>query len=547
VRYFFLANQIVLLSGSISSGKSTLSGLLNTQFGFHVLKTNKVIQSLAVQRLGAEIQSERRAMQKFGESLDKDTKGKWVRDALARLIHDLGPAGTDALVVVDAVRILDQIRAIRQAYSFSVVHVHLKAPDDVLEARYKDRRGTGFKELGSFSEAEKNKTEARVKDLEDAADFVIDTSRSLAQAVLVRAATHLGLYARSYDRRVDVVVGGQFGSEGKGHITSYLAHEYAVLVRVGGPNAGHKVFQEPNPYTHHQLPSGTSRNSAAKLILAPGCVLNAEKLMEEIAKYGVTAQRLSIDPQAMIISKNDIRGEAGLVKRIGSTGQGVGFASARRIKDRGGKVTLAKNVPELMPFIRESWMLLEEAYRKNQNVLVEGTQGAGLSLYHGIYPHVTSRDTSVAGCLSEAGIAPSRLRKVVMVIRTYPIRVESPKKSTSGQMDLEVDWETISRRSRIPLDQLKTTEKTTTTARKRRVGEFDWAWLRHSAALNGPTDLALTFVDYLNKKNEKARRYDQLDSATKEFIFEVERVGAAPVSLISTRFDFRSIIDRRAW
>jgi adenylosuccinate synthase len=200
-----------------------------------------------------------------------------------------------------------------------------------------------------------------------------------------------------------------------------------------------------------------------------------------------------------------------------------------------------------MPFVRDSWTILEEAYRKNESVLVEGTQGAGLSLYHGTYPHVTSRDTSVAGCLSEARIPPSRVRKVVMVIRTYPIRVESPKKATSGPMDLEIDWETISSRSRIPLDQLKTTEKTTTTARKRRVGEFDWALLRHAAALNGPTDLALTFVDYLNRKNEKARRYDQLDSDTKEFIVEVERVGAAPVSLISTRFDFRSIIDRRAW
>jgi adenylosuccinate synthase len=542
-----LPKQIVLLSGSISTGKSTLSGLLQTQFGFHALKTNKVIRDLAVQRLGEEIESERRAMQKFGESLDKDTKGRWVRDALVRLIRDLGSVGNDALIVVDAVRIRDQISAIRKAYTFSVVHVHLKAPDDVLEARYRKRPVSGFKELSSFTEAKRNKTEAGVKELEDAADFVIDTSRSLAQAVLVRAATHLGLYARAYDKKVDVVVGGQFGSEGKGHVTSYIAREYAVLVRVGGPNAGHKVFQEPHPYTHHQLPSGTSRNQEAKLILAPGCVLNSEKLMEEISKYSVTAERLSIDPQAMIISKNDIRSEAGLVKRIGSTGQGVGFASARRIKDRGGKVSLAKDIPELMPFIRESWTVLEEAYRKNQNVLVEGTQGAGLSLYHGIYPHVTSRDTSVAGCLSEAGIPPSRLRKVVMVVRTYPIRVESPEKSSSGQMDLEIDWETISRRSGIPLDQLKTTEKTTTTARKRRVGEFDWAWLRHSAALNGPTDLALTFVDYLNRKNEKARRYDQLDSATKEFIFEVERVGAAPVSLISTRFDYRSIIDRRAW
>jgi hypothetical protein len=132
-----------------------------------------------------------------------------------------------------------------------------------------------------------------------------------------------------------------------------------------------------------------------------------------------------------------------------STGQGVGFASARRIRERGGKVILAKDVSGLKPFVRETWSLLEEAYRKNQNVLVEGTQGAALSPYHASYPHVTSRDTSVAGCLSEAGIPSSRVRKIVMVIRTYPIRVESPKKATSGPMDLEIDWETIAQRSRI--------------------------------------------------------------------------------------------------
>lgn len=110
-----LPKQIVLLSGSISSGKTALSARLNEQFGFHVLKTKVVIQSLARQKLGKEIESERRAMQKFGESLDKDTRGRWVRDALSRLIRDLGTAGPEAMIVVDAVRILEQIRAIRQA------------------------------------------------------------------------------------------------------------------------------------------------------------------------------------------------------------------------------------------------------------------------------------------------------------------------------------------------------------------------------------------------------------------------------------------------
>jgi adenylosuccinate synthase len=539
--------QIVLLSGSICSGKTALSVLLKEQFGFHILKTKEVIRIVAPHKLGGDIASSRRSMQKLGEDLDKRTRGRWVRDALARRINDLGLASSEARLVVDSVRILDQIRAIRQAYSFSVVHIHLTAPPEVLEERYKRRISADSGELASFAETQKDKTEAGVKTLEDPADFVIDTGRSLQQAVLVRAATHLGLFSRAYDRRVDVVVGGQYGSEGKGHITSYLSRDYAVLVRVGGPNAGHKVFQEPNPYTHHQLPSGTSRNPTARLVLAPGCVLNVTKLMGEIAKYGVDSERLSIDPQAMIISSADIKREAALVKRIGSTGQGVGFATSRRIRDRGGKVILARDVKDLRPFVRETWMLLEETFRAGQNILVEGTQGAGLSLYHGSYPHVTSRDTSVAGCLSEAGISPSRLRKVVMVIRAYPIRVESPKKATSGPMDLEIDWPVISARSHIPLSQLEDTERTTTTDRRRRVGEFDWALLRRAAALNGPTDLALTFVDYLNGQNKKARRYEQLDLSTKQFIEEVERVAAARVSLISTRFEFRSIIDRRAW
>ena len=161
-----MPKQIVLLSGSISSGKTSLATLLNEQFGFHVLKTKVVIQSLARQKSGKEIEAERRTMQKFGETLDRETNGRWVRDALNRFLRDLGSAASEALVVIDAVRILEQIRAIRQAYSFSVVHVHLKAPKEILAARYKEREVEGFQELGSFSEAERNRTEARVKRLD---------------------------------------------------------------------------------------------------------------------------------------------------------------------------------------------------------------------------------------------------------------------------------------------------------------------------------------------------------------------------------------------
>ena len=108
-------------------------------------------------------------------------------------------------------------------------------------ARYK-HRVSDMQELRSFKDVAENRTEAAVDELEKSADVVIDTRACTPEDVLVKAATHLGLFAREYSRLVDVIVGGQFGSEGKGHIASYLSREYAVLVRVGGPNAGHKVF-----------------------------------------------------------------------------------------------------------------------------------------------------------------------------------------------------------------------------------------------------------------------------------------------------------------
>ena len=165
----------------------------------------------------------------------------------------------------------------------------------------------------------------------------------------------------------------------------------------------------------------------------------------------------------------------------------------------------------------------------------------------GRYPFVTSRDTTVSGCLAEAGIAPSRVRRTLLVCRTYPIRVESPAAGDSGPMENEITLKEVSRRSRIPLAELRKTERTSTTKRRRRIAEFDWSLLRQSVSLNGPTDIALTFADYLGIENRGARRFEQLSDDTIQFIEEVERVAVAPVSLIATRFNVRSIIDRRKW
>ncbi|MBO6636321.1 MAG: adenylosuccinate synthetase [Parvibaculum sp.] len=199
---------------------------------------------------------------------------------------------------------------------------------------------------------------------------------------------------------------------------------------------------------------------------------------------------------------------------------------------------------------------MEEAYRRGDSILLEGTQGSGLSLFHGLYPHVTSRDTNVAGCLAEAGISPSRVRKILMVVRYTPIRVaNSVNGNTSGLLKHEVTFEEVADQAGIDANEVKESEKTSTTRRDRRVGWFEWEQFRKACALNAPTDIVLTFADYISAENRSARRFDQLPGKTIKFIEELETVAQAPVSLVnirfpreaSERFDLRTLIDRRNW
>ena len=111
----------------------------------------------------------------------------------------------------------------------------------------------------------------------------------------------------------------------------------------------------------------------------------------------------------------------------------------------------------------------------------------------------------------------------------------------------EVEMGEIHRRSGICLEELEMTERTTTTGRSRRIAEFDWLQFRNSVQLNGSTDIALTFVDYFDVANRKAFRFEQLSENTISFVEEVERISGRPVSLISTDFNWRNVIDRRAW
>ena len=251
------------------------------------------------------------------------------------------------------------------------------------------------------------------------------------------------------------------------------------------------MFREPAPYVHHHLPSGTQTTNA-QLLIGPGSVLRVQSLLKEIEDCKLERGRLTIDRAAMVISDEDIGREEGLVRSIGSTGQGVGAATARRIMGRGEGLRLAKDTPELEPYLGSAYEVLQRAFSGGERALLEGTQGTGLSLFHGPYPHVTSRDTTVMGCLSEAGIPSSRVRRIVMVCRTYPIRVESPSSGSSGPLH-EITYAELSRSSGIPEAELRGAERTSTTHKQRRIGEFEWDLLQRAAGLNSPTDLGSPF------------------------------------------------------
>jgi adenylosuccinate synthase len=544
--------QIVLLSGRIRAGKSTLAEALRNRYGARLIKTRELISA----RIPDAVT--RGSLQEAGDQLDIETDGKWVSEELLKETHKSG--GDQQLFIVDAIRKKSQIDHIRRAYGRAVVHVHLTAPEGTLDERLKGGNAK-FADVATYGEAQQNPTEAHVDDLTTVADIVVDTRANRPEDVFVRVAGQLGFLYVAPSTYVDVLIGGQYGSEGKGHIAWHLAQDYDYLMRVGGPNAGHKVPSntdipgaEQAPATYHLLPSGSGINSHAKLVLGPGTVVALSTLREEIAALRLDdAGRLIIDEQVMIIEDSDVEFEMQTLKNtIASTAQGVGYASARRLMRHAlGDVRLARDIEELRPYLAKTADVLDNAFsaRSGARLFLEGTQGAGLSLFQGYYPHVTSRDTNVGGLLAEGGIAAARVRRVIMVVRSYPIRVQDPDTAgmTSGFMSNPLTWEEISKRSGHPLEYLQKLERTTTTNRERRVAEFDWVLFRRAVHLNAPTDIALTFADYLSPDNHDARRFELLSPETQRFVAELERVSGARVSMISTGFSTHSIIDRRTW
>lgn len=300
--------------------------------------------------------------------------------------------------------------------------------------------------------------------------------------------------------KLTVLVGGQYGSEGKGAIAAHVANDYQVHVRVGSPNAGHTIYWRGEKHVMQSIPCGWI-NPDATIVIGRGALLNMKQLMKELVHimryYPNFLDRLVIDADAGILDEKFHEEEGGvngeMHHRIGSTGEGVGPARIARLQRDPSKFRRFKDVAEEYGLskcmVPDTPKYLADMQDFKFNVLIEGTQGSGLSLLHSHWPFCTSIDTNAAGVISEVGIAPSRVTDVLMVVRTYPIRVAG----NSGPMENEISWEELSERCGKPV-----AERTTVTKKVRRVAEWDDELFKQSCLLNGPTEIALTFADYVD-------------------------------------------------
>jgi len=350
--------------------------------------------------------------------------------------------------------------------------------------------------------------------------------------------------------KLTIVYGGQFGSEGKGQVTSYLARRQDpdIAVRVGGPNAGH-TFLLPNGAKQvvQTVPAPAFVSKRVLCVIGAAGIIIPEILERELREaYEIREQvpvRMYLDPNIAVIDKSHMATEAHLKGTIGSTGEGVGAVTAQKVM-RDPSVVLGGQWNE----ISEKWgtdlalsgvmmwkdtpRLLNSMLRDGADIVIEGTQGVGLSLHtSGYYPFCTSRECTPQGLLAQTGIAQENavLNERIMVVRTYPIRVGG----NSGDLPGEISWEELKMETGGYVSEA---EITTVTKKKRRIARIDYNMLQRSVLITRPTALALTFFDYWFPEVASATHVSALKKEHWDKINEVEIALGVPVKYLSTGF-----------
>jgi adenylosuccinate synthase len=334
------------------------------------------------------------------------------------------------------------------------------------------------------------------------------------------------------ESRVVVVVGAQWGDEGKGKLVDVLAERADWVVRYqGGANAGHTVDLGDRSFVLHQIPSGIL-HPGVRCAIGNGVVLDPDTLFDEIdglVKAGVDVEgRLYVSERAHLVLPyhKAVDGASASSKAIGTTGRGIGPAYEDKVGRRGVRVVdlrhperlreivekgaahargmlsrdgsdkvvdvdavlslLARLSERLLPLADDVGLTVHRAVRAGAAVLLEGAQGSLLDIDHGTYPFVTSSNTTAGGAAVGVGIGPNAIDRVLGVVKAYTTRVGN------GPLPTELDE---------PLQsQVRTlgNEFGATTGRPRRCGWFDALVVKYATRVNGLSDLAVTKLDVLD-------------------------------------------------
>ena len=334
--------------------------------------------------------------------------------------------------------------------------------------------------------------------------------------------------------KADLIVGIQWGDEGKGKIVDRLASQYDMVCRSqGGHNAGHTIWVDGVKYALHLIPSGVL-NPKAINVVGNGVVLSPESIIKEMEQFEGLEGRLFISDKAHLNlpyhalidqAKERLKGD----KAIGTTGKGIGPAYSDKINRTGFRVgellnpaKLASSIMDyfeqneeffdvmgikpqdeieliselegykekLEPFITDTTQLVWKALDNNKRILLEGAQGTLLDIDHGTYPFVTSSATVSAGACTGLGINPKDIGKVTGIVKAYCTRVGN---GPFPSEDFGEDGKRLGEQGH---------EFGTTTGRARRCGWFDAVATRHAARLNGCDELALMKLDVLDGFDE---------------------------------------------
>jgi len=369
--------------------------------------------------------------------------------------------------------------------------------------------------------------------------------------------------------RADLIVGLQWGDEGKGKIVDHMAQEYDIVCRfAGGHNAGHTIVVGDKKYALHLIPSGVL-NPKARNVVGNGVVLSPKDFIKEMSQFDDLKDRLFISDRAHLLlpyhaeidrARERMKGD----KAIGTTGKGIGPAYGDKVARVGHRVGELKDTQKLcdrimdyfsmnraifeamevatpnrdellselneyarvlLPYITDTTQLLWSEIDRGSKILLEGAQGTMLDIDHGTYPFVTSSTTVTAGACSGLGLNPKDIGEVTGIAKAYCTRVGNGPFPSEDESEA---GDKIRERGH---------EFGTTTGRPRRCGWFDAVAMRHAVRINGVDRVALMKLDVLDGFKEiKVCTAYEIDGEVVDFVpYDME--GIKPVYTVFKGWD----------